>query len=125
MRFLITDGTFVVHDMEIIPLYDPPHLFKCIRNNLLNKDLEYDWDPRKSESERTFAEWNHAVLAYEIDVFGNGRIRAMGKITDQHVYPHLIKKMSVKHCYQMISNTVGSTIQGLAGGPGKTLERLF
>ena len=115
----------MVHDMEIIPLYDPPHLFKCIRNNLLNKDLEYDWDLKKSEGERTFAEWNHAVLAYEIDVFGNGRIRSMKKITDQHVYPHLIEKMSVTHCYQMLSNTVASTIQALAGVPGQILEHLF
>ena len=121
MCFIITVGTFVVHGMEIIPMYEPPHLFKCIQNNFLNKDLEYDWDPRKSESEKTFAEWNHAVLANEIDVFGNRRIRAMGKITDVHYYPHLIKKISVKHCYQTISNTFGSTIQALAGGPGRTL----
>lgn len=32
-------GPFEVEDMEIIPLYDPPHLIKGIRNNLLTKDL--------------------------------------------------------------------------------------
>ena len=105
--------------MEIIPLFDPPHLLKCIRNNLLDKDLEFNWRTGKEEKSRTFANWDHLIQTYEVDTFGNRRIRATKHLTDQHVYPHLIKKMSVKNCYQAISGTVASTMQALAGGPGE------
>ena len=105
--------------MEIIPLFDPPHLLKCIQNNLLDKDLEFDFRIGKEENERTFANWDHLIQTYEIDTFGSGRIRTMKHLTDQHVYPHLIKKMKVKNCYQAISGTVASTMQALAGGPGE------
>lgn len=33
--------TFIVDGQEIIPLYDPPHLLKGMRNNLLNKELHF------------------------------------------------------------------------------------
>lgn len=32
---------FLVQDQEIIPLYDVPHLFKGLRNNLLDKNLHF------------------------------------------------------------------------------------
>lgn len=32
---------FEINGHEIVPIYDPPHLIKGIRNNLLNKDLKY------------------------------------------------------------------------------------
>lgn len=35
------DNIILVNNQEIIPLYDPPHLMKCIRNNLISKHLKY------------------------------------------------------------------------------------
>ena len=40
-------NTIVVDGHEIIQLFDPPHLLKCIRNNLLTKDLEFVWQGTK------------------------------------------------------------------------------
>ncbi|XP_033231546.1 uncharacterized protein LOC117182566 [Belonocnema kinseyi] len=86
-EYVYTNGTYIVHGMEIIPLYDPPHLIKCLRNNLLNKDLELWYNEGKPESARTFAEWNHVITAYEIDVYGTDNRRYVPNLTDRHVYP--------------------------------------
>ncbi|RVE47945.1 hypothetical protein evm_007459 [Chilo suppressalis] len=37
----------LIKGRKIIPLYDPPHLIKGIRNNLLNKDMTYEIDGKK------------------------------------------------------------------------------
>lgn len=34
-------NVIVINDQEVIPLYDPPHLIKGIRNNLISKHLKY------------------------------------------------------------------------------------
>ncbi|XP_043470971.1 uncharacterized protein LOC122504119 isoform X2 [Leptopilina heterotoma] len=44
---IFIDGCFILYDMEIIPLFDPPHMIKCSRNNLIDKDLEFNFDPKK------------------------------------------------------------------------------
>lgn len=33
---------FLIDGREIIPIYDPPHLLKGIRNNLLQKDVIFN-----------------------------------------------------------------------------------
>ncbi|XP_046142509.1 LOW QUALITY PROTEIN: uncharacterized protein LOC123987984 [Osmia bicornis bicornis] len=40
---LVQCNTIYLAGVEICPLYDPPHLMKGIRNNLLNKDIELDF----------------------------------------------------------------------------------
>ena len=89
--------------MEIIPLYDTPHLIKCVRNNLLDKNLEFDWDPRKCEKERKFAKWEHVITAYEIDTFSGNNVRHVPKLTAKHVYPKRINKMSVMLAMDVLS----------------------
>lgn len=32
----------LINEQEIIPLYDPPHLLKAMRNNLITKNLKYE-----------------------------------------------------------------------------------
>lgn len=34
---------FLVNNYEIIPLYDVPHMFKGVRNNLLSKNLHFNY----------------------------------------------------------------------------------
>lgn len=48
------DNIFVVDGNEIVPLYDPPHLLKGIRNNLLTKNLVYEMD-----GQQKIAKWQH------------------------------------------------------------------
>lgn len=93
----------IINEERIIPLYDPPHLLKCIRNNLLTKDLQYKL---KDDKIRT-AKWSHVEDVYEIDN-SNGHFREMRKLTDFHVVPSKIKKMKVSYCTQVLSNTVSS-----------------
>ena len=118
--FLFPDNTFIVHDVKMIPLYDPPHLLKCIRNNLADKNLEFQY-PDQTENTRKFANWEHIIIAYEIDIHENKLDRTMRKLTDRHVFLNKMKKMSVKHATQVLSRTFAAYIKALAGGKGRNL----
>ena len=39
LKIFITEETILVHEEELIPFFDTPHVFKGIRNNLLTKNL--------------------------------------------------------------------------------------
>lgn len=41
------DKTFNIGGKEIIPVFDIPHLFKCIRNNMLKYDLHFQLGTEK------------------------------------------------------------------------------
>lgn len=104
--------------MEIIPLFDPPHLMKYLRNNLLDKDLEFRWCDEKSESARTFAQWKHIITTYKIDVYGVQEHRYLSRLTDRYIHPKKIKKMGVHVETQVVSLSLASRVEGLAGGSG-------
>ncbi|CAB3259157.1 unnamed protein product, partial [Arctia plantaginis] len=38
---LICDGTISIDGNKLSIVYDPPHLLKGMRNNLLNKDMSW------------------------------------------------------------------------------------
>ena len=134
--FYTTDGTIIVHGVELIPFFDTPHVFKGLRNNMLTKDLEIDTklnqDPKvkkkfakitpESEKNRKFAKWEHVKIAYNIDVNGSRGERHLGKLTEQHVAEHKIKKMSVHHATQVLSETVGTEIKKLVAKKGEYLK---
>lgn len=110
--------------MEIIPLYDAPHLIKYIRNNLLDKDLEFDVGICEI-GERKFATWKDIINLYEIDVYGLKNERFLPKLTDSHVCPAKIRKMKVKNAVQVFSLSVSSRLDALAGGrPRNTSLRI-
>lgn len=56
----INENIFKINGEEIVPLYDPPHLLKGIRNNLLTKDLQY-----KIGGSSGVAKWSHLQLLYQ------------------------------------------------------------
>ena len=114
----ILDGTFVVHGVEVIPWFEVAHIIKCIRNNLVTKHLEVDF--RNSEKNSCkYANWDHVITAYEIDIHGNRENRMMPKLTNEHMYEEQLKKMSVSHCFQVFSNMVANTIDELAENNSK------
>ncbi|XP_071580351.1 uncharacterized protein [Temnothorax nylanderi] len=102
----LTDNVIIINNQRIVPLYDPPHLLKCIRNNLLTKDLKYKL---KDDEIVRIAKWQHVEDAYFIDC-SNGHLRIMRKLTDFHVVPNKIKKMKVSCCTQIFSRTVASVM---------------
>lgn len=102
-------GFFRIENEEIYPIFDPPHLMKCIRNNLITKNLEYQLDGKK----RT-AQWAHVEALYRKGPGYKG-VRLVPKLTARHVIPHLIPKMKVKYSTQVFSKTV-SVAMGFTAG---------
>ncbi|RVE41073.1 hypothetical protein evm_014276 [Chilo suppressalis] len=105
----LRQNTFVVNESEIIPLYDPPHLLKGIRNNLLNKKLIYTNELGKECT----AKWEHLEMLYAENPAYKG-LRLVPKLTDQHVIKEKIGKMRVKFASQIFSQTVGLVMGYLA-----------
>ncbi|XP_028046886.1 uncharacterized protein LOC105836495 isoform X2 [Monomorium pharaonis] len=101
-------NTFIVKNQEVIPLYDYVHLQKGIRNNLLNNDIVMNKTVKSSE--KRFATWKDIVIVYEMDKNSFLRQRQMPKLTDRHIFPHLIPKTKVKYATQAISHTVANFI---------------
>ncbi|CAH0407775.1 unnamed protein product [Chilo suppressalis] len=102
-------NTFDVNGNEIIPLYDPPHLLKGIRNNLINKNLKYVNEDKKI----CVAKWEHLRLLHAENPAYKG-IRLIPKLTDQHIIPEKMGKMRVKFATQVFSQTVSSNMGYLA-----------
>ncbi|EFN69434.1 hypothetical protein EAG_03194, partial [Camponotus floridanus] len=94
----------------IVPLYDYVHLQKGVRNNLLDKYLLLNKDAKLSERKSQCASWDHIKEAYEIDRKCFQHRRKMKKLTDNHIFPHLIPKMKVKFAVQILSHTVADFI---------------
>ncbi|XP_039310495.1 uncharacterized protein LOC120358881 [Solenopsis invicta] len=100
-----------IANCSLITIYDPPHLLKGIRNNLLTKDLEINYATDRPEKDRQYATWLHIDKAYEIDVHECTINRAMPKLTDQHIKVDKIRKMKVKNAAQIFSRSVSLFLQ--------------
>ncbi|CAH2107477.1 unnamed protein product [Euphydryas editha] len=96
---------FEIANKKIYPLFDPPHLLKGIRNNLITKDLHYIQDGKKK-----IAKWDHLKLLLNIDS-GEDDLRMCNKLTEAHVLPEKIPKMKVKHAAQVFSQRVSSALR--------------
>lgn len=91
---------FLVDKNEVVPLFDTPHLFKGLRNNLLTKDLHFSIHNKKY-----VAKWEHIEQFYLLDCEDEHRI--CNKLTDHHVMRGRINKMKVSCCTQVFSYQVG------------------
>lgn len=100
------DGYITIKKQDIIPLYDPPHLIKGIRDNLLNNDLEFD---REEGEERKFASWEIIEQAYHMDLT-HSMYRLMPKITAEHIIKSKMKKKKIKNAAQVLSMAMGGFI---------------
>lgn len=95
---------FLVNGKEVVPLFDTPHLFKGIRNNLLTKDLFFNMN-----GVDCVAKWKHIEQFYLLDI--EEPLRVCPKLTDQHVMRHKINKMKVSCCTQVFSYQVGALMK--------------
>lgn len=48
--------------IQIVHIFDVPHLIKCVRNNLLTKDLVFSMNGEKGR-----AKWSHIEELYSVD----------------------------------------------------------
>lgn len=98
---------FFVNETEIIPIYDPPHLLKGIRNNLLKYDCMFIWKGKQQK-----ASWDHIKKFYELDC-GDYDTKMCYKLTEAHIYKDKMKKMKVKLAAQVFSQRVSSSMRAL------------
>lgn len=92
-------------------------MIKNIRNNLLTKNLEINYGNHKKAEEREIASWDYVTLAYEIDHLGRDKPH-LSHITNQHIYPKQIRRMSVKHAAQVLGDRFGNEIESQAENEG-------
>lgn len=106
---------FNIDGQEIVPLYDPPHLLKGIKNNLFNHGkCEFI-----SKDGPKIASWDDIRQVYHIDLSAHDdEYRMLHKITEDHI--NNTKKMKVSHAAQVFSQRVASVLYGL-GNVGKNL----
>ncbi|XP_039302748.1 uncharacterized protein LOC120357108 [Solenopsis invicta] len=104
--------TYIVGDQNVIHLYDPPHLIKGIRNNLISKDLLLRLST--PEEEDRFASWDTLKTAWIMDKKINTIRPLLKKITAEHILEDKIKKMRVKYAVQAMSGTIAGVIQTFA-----------
>lgn len=102
-------GFFEVRNVAIVPLFDPPHLIKGVRNNLITKNLKF-----KMDGKERLAKWCHIEDLFQRGPSYRG-IKLLHKLTAEHVVPSMIPKMRVKHCTQVFSKSVGVTLGSMAG----------
>ncbi|RVE52727.1 hypothetical protein evm_002600 [Chilo suppressalis] len=99
---------FVINDDEIVPLYDPSHLLKDLRNNLLTKNLQYEIG-----QESGVAKWSHMQLLYDENP-GYANNSLIPKLTENHVVPMKINKTEVKYASQVFSRSLAVLMGYLA-----------
>ncbi|XP_063385647.1 uncharacterized protein LOC134671933 isoform X3 [Cydia fagiglandana] len=95
-----TDDTIHLNGQSLSVLYDPPHLIKGVRNNFLTKDILMEGKVSK---------WQDLVDVYRTDC-GHAQARLLHKLNDEHILPEKIKKMKVKNCVRVFSQTMAGAL---------------
>lgn len=100
----------VINNQEIIPMFDPPHLLKTMRNNLITKDCIFTKNNKSYE-----ASWDHIRRLFEFDIENESSgLRTLPKLNESHVIPEKIKKTRVSVADQTISQRVAATLRLMA-----------
>lgn len=90
---------FEVNGQKIFYFFDPPHLLKLTRNNMMSNYFEFD-------GEKT--NWQYIQKFYDTD--SQYAFRLAPKLTDFHLSPKIFKKMKVKYAAHILSETVASAM---------------
>ncbi|KAK8765681.1 hypothetical protein V5799_031710, partial [Amblyomma americanum] len=88
---------------DIHCIIDPPHIIKCIRNNLqkVGKFL-------LPQGQEVYHYYYKELLEYEEQQAG---LRAVAKLTKAHVHPNAFQKMSVKLAVQLFSASTATAME--------------
>ncbi|KAJ6648199.1 DNA transposase THAP9 [Pseudolycoriella hygida] len=108
---------YTIHGSKIWHIFDPPHIIKSVRNNLLVKNLKHTvsfnelkfksngkiiWN-EKNKKLRT-ASWKDVVDFYHLNNSGE-MFNLIEKISEEHINP--TRKMKVSLATQVLSGTFG------------------
>ena len=80
-------------------MFDPPHLIKCIRNDLMKYTFKFG---------SLVASWKDIEAFYNKDK--QLTIRSAHKLTDKPIQPNNFNKMKVKYATQVLSHTVAASL---------------
>lgn len=97
---------FHMNGQKIITIYDPPHLLKSVRNNLVGKDFIMNGNRND-----VVASWDHFTKLIEIETQSSTAFRLAPKLTaSRHGNPTAFKKMKVSTAAQTFSSTVAAAM---------------
>ncbi|KAI4454131.1 thap domain-containing protein 9 [Holotrichia oblita] len=86
------DVMFEIDGETIVHIFDVPHLFKCLRNHFMSKDIYFG---------NKIAKWNDLQTVYHID--GENPVsKVCPKLTERHLNPIGKHKMKVKYATQIL-----------------------
>lgn len=109
--------SYVINGTTIIHCFDPPHLIKGIRNNLITKTLKHhiterwssgiDPNPKVKGRRARSAKWDHVDKLYRLNLRTSTKF--LLKIGEEHIKP---KKLKMKVCVatQIFSKTCGENM---------------
>ncbi|CAK1601293.1 unnamed protein product [Parnassius mnemosyne] len=86
---------FEIGGHNIYYIFDVPHLMKCVRNNLINYNFEFDGKTTR---------WEDITNMYELDKMKD--MRSAPRLTDSHLQPNSFQKQKVRFAVQVFSNSV-------------------
>ena len=97
---ITSEKPWFMHNNKVYFLmFDPPHLIKCIRNNLIKYTFRFG---------NLVANWKDIEFFYNKDK--ELTIRSAHKLTDKHIHPNNFNKMKVKYATQVLSHTVAASL---------------
>ena len=102
---------FTFQNREIVTVYDPPHLLKCTRNLFLKYDVQFKSELLHNKLP-VIAKWEHISNVYNWDK--QNILRLFYKLTDAHLTPVAQNAMKVRLAAQVMSHTVGATLNAVA-----------
>ncbi|KAJ8911222.1 hypothetical protein NQ315_014934 [Exocentrus adspersus] len=83
---------FEIGGQEIVAIYDPPHLLKGIRNNMIVSDVKFAMDDVQQK-----ASWQDIIDLYKLNE-GDFNTRMCYKLTDSYIYKEKIKEDESQAC---------------------------
>lgn len=90
---------FIHNNKKHFLMFDPPHLIKSVRNNLIKYSLKFGQD---------VATWNDIEIVYYKD--SSLPIRSTLKLTERCIHPNNFQKLKVKLATQVMCHTVADAI---------------
>ncbi|CAK1583964.1 unnamed protein product [Parnassius mnemosyne] len=90
---------FEIDGRKIYYIFDVPHLIKCVRNNLMNYDYEFNGK---------IASWDDIYKCYELDKQKD--FRRAPKLTESHISPNNFQKRKLRLATQVLSDSVKTAV---------------
>lgn len=107
---------YKLRNTDVIHCWDPPHLIKGTRNNLLTKHLTHyvfkRWHSSDSTatSDKNTKQRSHTAMWEDVsELYGLGGRKLLPKITPEHIDPQR-RKMKVSVATQVFSQTYGNVM---------------